>query len=79
MNISVRRGREDILTLRGNFRVIHGLELDRLIGEDIEFFSTKSGLYEEWSLRRLGMPDTAEPADADRLIDGMEDGRRIGD
>jgi hypothetical protein len=31
--------------------VIHGLELDRLIGEDIEFFSTKSGLYDGWGCR----------------------------
>ena len=76
MNISVRRedGREEILTLRGNFRVIHGRELDRLVGEDIELFFTKSGLYDGW-----GCNTQLSPADADRLIDTMEDGRRIGD
>lgn len=65
-------GRHEVVTLRGTFTVVHGRNLDRLVGEDIEFFFTKDGRYDGW-----GAAVRLEEPEADRLIDSTEEGRSV--
>jgi hypothetical protein len=50
MNLRVQYadGRVATLVLGGSLTVVHGQELDRIVGEDIEYFFTKDGFYDGW-------------------------------
>jgi hypothetical protein len=64
MNLRVQYadGRVTTLVLRGSLAVVHGQELDRIVGEDMEYFFTKDGFYDGWGgERRVGKAEANPP------------------
>lgn len=77
MKIIVKRrdGREEVLTLVGEWTVYDGKILNRLTNlGGFDHFFTKDGLYDGWS---TAMPETADMKLAEEMILTVEEQREI--